>query len=296
VAIGRPVICAIDESEVSRHAVRAADWLARDLELGLVLAHVFDPLSIPARPRAEMLRLQMTDDDLEHAGRGAAGLLLEDSARAVTGVEAATELVEGQPAPELARLAAERRAALLVTGTAARGGLDRIRLGSVSSALAAAAPCPLVVVTRAAALQEPGPIVTGYDGSAHSLRAARHAAALSARLGRELVLLHVTGEGGVRPSKELAHDLYAAGMSGLGDDPGRSSLALTVRVAVEDGDPVQALVGVARELTAALLVVGTRGRSTLRSAFLGSVSAGVVRAAGRPVAVVPASAGETPGG
>ena len=181
-------------------------------------------------------------------------------------------------------------------GTAARGGLERLLVGSVSGALAAAAPCPLVAVPRGAALDEPGPVVVGYDGSADSLRAARHAAALAARLRRELVLLHVAGDGGVRPDEELARDLHAAGVGGLGDDPGRPALELSVRLAVEDGDPVQVLAAVGREEAAALLVTGTRGRNALSSALLGSVSVGLVSAAGRPVALVPASAGETPAG
>jgi nucleotide-binding universal stress UspA family protein len=108
------------------------------------------------------------------------------------------------------------------------------------------------------------------------------------------VLLHVTGDEGVRPDEKLARELYAAGVGGLGDKPG--SRDLKVRLAVEEGDPVQVLAAVAREHAAALLVTGTRGRNALRSALLGSVSVGLVSVAGRPVALVPASAGETPAG
>jgi nucleotide-binding universal stress UspA family protein len=65
-----------------------------------------------------------------------------------------------------------------------------------------------------------------------------------------------------------------------------SRLALKVRLAVEEGDPVQVLAGVARERGVAVLVTGTRGRNTLRSAPRGSVTVGLVRA-GRPVASCP---------
>jgi nucleotide-binding universal stress UspA family protein len=292
----RPVMCAIDEGVTSRQAVRVAAWLARTLDTRLVLAHAFDPMGIGAHPREEMLARGLTDDDLVHVGRRAAQLLLDEAADSVTDVEVATELPEGEVVAELLRLAAERWAALLVAGTAARGGLERMLVGSVSGALAASAPCPVVAVPRGAALDEPGPVVVGYDGSAHSLRAARHGAALSARLRRELVLLHVTGKEVVRPDEELARELYAAGVRGLGDEPGRPALDLDVRLAVEEGDPVQVLAAVGREEAAALLVTGTRGRHAVSSALLGSVSAGLVSAAGRPVALVPASAGESPAG
>jgi nucleotide-binding universal stress UspA family protein len=292
----RPVMCAIDDGEASADAVEVAAWLARALDTRLLIAHGFDPMGIPAHPREEMLARDLTDDDLVDAGRRAAELLLEGAAARVTGVEVATELVEGTVVVELLRRAAEQWAALLVAGTAARAGLERVLLGSVSGALAANAPCPLVVVPRAAALDEPGPVVVGYDGSPHSLRAVRHAAALAARLRRGLVLLHVTAGDGVTADEELARDLYAAGVRGLGDEPGRPALDLDVQIAVEDGDPVQVLAAVGREEAAALLVTGTRGRNALSSALLGSVSAGLVGAAGRPVALVPASAGESPSG
>jgi nucleotide-binding universal stress UspA family protein len=292
----RPVMCAIDEGEPSRHAVAAAAWLAGALDTSLVLAHAFDPMGIPARPRREMHARGLTDDDLVQAERRAAQLLLDAAAGDAGGVDVVTELIEGTVVEELLRLAAERWALALVAGTAARGGLDRVLIGSVAGALAAAAPCPLVAVPRGAVLDEPGPVVVGYDGSPHSLRAARHAAALAARLRRELVLLHVTTGDGVKADEELARALHAAGVQGLGDDPGRPPLDLDVRIAVEDGDPVQVLAAVGREEAAALLVTGTRGRNALSAALLGSVSVGLVAAAGRPVALVPATAGASPAG
>jgi nucleotide-binding universal stress UspA family protein len=296
VTSARPVISAVDSGDEAQHAVRAAAWLARALGIPLVLAHVFDPMAIPAYPRSDMLRRSISDADVEREARLAARRLLGGTAGSVTGVEVETALQDGRPAPGLRRLAAERRAALLVSGTAARSGIDRILIGSVASELAAHAPCPLVAVSRDAALEEPGPLVAGFDGSSHSLRAARHAAGLAARLRRDLVLVHATNGERVRPDEALARALYEAGAGALGDDPGRPGLALKVEVAVEEGDPVAVLAGAARERAAALLVTGTRGRNVLSSAVLGSVSAGLVRAAGRPVALVPANAGDAPAG
>jgi nucleotide-binding universal stress UspA family protein len=286
----RLLICAVEDTEVSRHAVRAATWLARGLDMPLVVAHAFDRMGIAIMPRDEMVTRNITDDDLESAARVHALRLLDRAARAAGDVNVARELVEGVPVPEILRLTAERRATLLVTGTTARGGLDRVLIGSVSSELAAAAPCPVVAVPPQARLEEPGPVVAGYDGSEHSLRAARHAAGLSARLGRELVLLHVTDGEGVRADEQLVRELHAAGMRGLGTDARRPALDLEVRLSVEDGDPAATLAAVAAEESAALLVTGTRGRNTVSSALLGSVSAGLVRAARRPVVLVPATA------
>src|SRR3712207_4401581 len=79
----RPVMCAIEEGEVSRHAVRVAAWLARGLGTELVLAHAFDPMGIGAPSRAEMLARGITDDHLEQVGRRAGRLLLDHAAESV---------------------------------------------------------------------------------------------------------------------------------------------------------------------------------------------------------------------
>ena len=153
----------------------------------------------------------------------------------------------------LQALAAERGAALLVSGTAARGGLEHVLQGSVSGRLAADAPCPVVTVPPGAVVGDSGPVLVGDDGSDHGRRAVRHAAALADQLTRELV-----------------------------------------RMQVEDGDPVAGLADAAREHRACLVVSGTRGRGPFRAELFGSVSTGLVQTAGRPIVLVPLSAGDPP--
>lgn len=290
-ASSHAVLCALEDTIVGSHALRASTWLARELGVSVVAIHVVDPMGILVPPSVELVAARIEDEDLARAARRAGRRLLDDAAGPPHEVALETELLEGRPVNELLRRAAELHAGLLVTGTSTRTALDRLLIGSVASDLAARAPCPVVTVTRGATLEERGPILAGYDGSAHSLRAARHAAALAARMRRELVLLHVAdGDERVHVDPNLAHELATAAMRGLIDRADRPAFNLTVSLAVEEGDAVEVLSQVARERSAALIVTGTRGRGALRAALLGSVSAQLVRAAGRPVAIVPASA------
>ena len=107
------------------------------------------------------------------------------------------------------------------------------------------------------------------------------------------MLVHVAKRGDevVRPDRELASELYAAA-AGASRSGAGGPLNLAVSVARESGDPADTLVRVARERAAALIFTGTRGRNALSSALLGSVSAGVVGVADRPVGLVPASVRE----
>lgn len=293
---GGPVICAYEDKPIARHALRAAAWLANALDTQLMVAHAFDPMGISVPPTREMVQRDVTTEELEAAGRQRARRQVEAAGDLVRGTNVQTELLEGSPAPSLLQFAAGRGARLLVTGTAARVGLERILIGSVTSELAAQSSCPVIAVPRAAALEEPGPVVAGYDGSEHGLRAARHAAALAAQLGRDLVLVHVTKSGDevVRPDRELADELYAAAKAAPRSGPG-GPLDLSVNVVRESGDPADTLVRVARERAAALIFTGTRGRNALSSALLGSVSAGVVGVTDRPVGLVAPNVRDLPG-
>jgi universal stress protein family protein len=88
-AVGsRPVMCAIDDGEASRQAVRVAGWLARALDTRLVLAHAFDPMGVAAHTRKRMLARGLTDDHLVRVERRAARLLLDAAAQNVTGPSA----------------------------------------------------------------------------------------------------------------------------------------------------------------------------------------------------------------
>jgi nucleotide-binding universal stress UspA family protein len=217
--------------------------------------YVVDHDELPALPRSSTT---MTDPHLRDALYEIQERIAEDEARGdIEGMltafpqsDVSGTVFSGSPPEVIRRRAAMSGAALLVSGTAARRGLDHLLHGSVSGALAAEAPCPVVVVPPDAALREPGPVVVGDDGSDHAQRAVRHAEALAARLDRDLVLLHV-----------------------------------------EDGDPVVGLARAGREQRACMTVTGTRGRGPLHGRLLGSVSTGLVRAAGRPVVLVSARAG-----
>ena len=249
-----PILCAFDASKPARLGARAAAWLAGELDVPLELVYVLDHGELPALPRSgPRLDPQVREELYEVQEQGAevwARQELDSAVSALPGGGASGTLLLGQPVDMLRQRVAERRASLLVSGTAALRGLEHVLLGSVTGELAAESPCPVVAGPPDAALGEPGPVLVGDDGSDHARRAVAHAEALAGRLGRELVNLHV-----------------------------------------EEGDPVEELARAAREQRACLAVTGTRRRGPLRAELLGSVSTGLVRAAGRPVVLVSQRAG-----
>ena len=81
--------------------------------------------------------------------------------------------VEGDEASEILRLASERGAELIVVGSAKERWLDTVVLGSVSSSVVHAAPCPVLVVHRAPEADREIRVLVGADGSEGSQHAVK---------------------------------------------------------------------------------------------------------------------------
>ena len=195
-----------------------------------------------------------------------------------------------------------RHASLLVVGARGIGGFERMLLGSVSTAVAEHASCPVVVVRphapRSEAARHAGQVVVGVDGSPASKRAIGFAFEEAARRNVGLVAVHALHPDPILQALAIVSvrsddvDVLNSGASSLIDDaisPWRAKYSdVKVTTFRMVGHPVIVLGYAAAG--SPLLVVGTRGRGGLKAAVLGSVSRGVLHHATGPVAVVPASA------
>jgi nucleotide-binding universal stress UspA family protein len=141
-------------------------------------------------------------------------------------------------------------------------------------------------------------IICGVDGSEQARHAASAALRLANRLGARLTLVHVTptrsmapvdrfpygvDPGAFRRSTELAFSEAEDAFDSLSSEVAAAGLEREVRL----GEPAAVLAEVAADYDAELIIVGSRGRGTWRSAVLGSVSSDVTRLAPCPVMIVP---------
>lgn len=146
------IVVGVDGSDCAR---RAAQWAAREADRralpSLTLLHAYGgaeaiPPPLHQQPRA-VQGAALLETAVAHLHDLHPTLALE------------TELSPLDPVARLAELS--RSGALIVTGTSGHGALAGLLLGSVSRALAATAPGPLVVVRGPRAGQDEGPVVLG---------------------------------------------------------------------------------------------------------------------------------------
>lgn len=135
------ILVGVDGSPQSMAACQLAVGLARCYEARLIALHVAVPIapgltvSAPEHIRAEEAARTRGEEVLDAARALAAGV-----------IQFAADLEFGDPAAVIDRRAQELEADLVVVGSRGLGRLDRLLLGSVSSALVQRAPCSVLVV------------------------------------------------------------------------------------------------------------------------------------------------------
>ena len=135
----KTIIVALDSSELSQRVIQSLDELQIQPSTKIILSHVIPD----AEPDMEMLvDRPHTSEDLLY--RNIEKQL--QSYQTDLPCDSQLEIVNGDAAVEIVRLAHIYKADLIVIGTRGFTGLKRILQGSVSSQVVADAPCSVLVV------------------------------------------------------------------------------------------------------------------------------------------------------
>jgi nucleotide-binding universal stress UspA family protein len=146
----------------------------------------------------------------------------------------------------------------------------------------------------------PGTVVLGFDGSECAGSALDSAIDIARRFGDELVIVFAV-EPPVRSVGEEFRE-HEKALEEVGERVAGAALkraqeaGVEAEVALVAERPVPAILDVARERGADMIVIGTHGESPLRGAILGSVPHKLLHLSDLPVLVVPIGAEVRDGG
>lgn len=282
----RTVVVGVDGSDSALRAVRwgAAEAGRRRVSLRLVMAFAAPPAGAPGH-RGGRHREILLD--------AARGRLVEAAAVAeqeAAGLDVEQQFVVGSPIAVLAEEAG--RAQVLVVGDRGLSRIEGLLAGSVAVALAARAPCPVVVV-RGVGNERPGtaPVVVGVDGSVTSDAAVAFAFEAASARHTGLVAVHswldMVFEPEIAAMLSDRDAMEAAERQLLSDRvagwPEKYPDVNVVQFVIRDS-PARGLLEQAAH--AQLVVVGSRGHSDFTGWVLGSVSNALLHRSPCPVAVV----------
>lgn len=290
----RHILCPIDFSDASRHALEHAVAVAKWYESRLTALHVIHRPFLPQPPIlfAEFPQSTgstgMERQELEQQLR----LWMRPATRA--GVKTDVVVDDGNVPGRILEHARSQGSSLIVMGTHGLSGFERFMLGSVTERILRKATCPVMTVPPAAVTGAKVPytkLLCPVDFSESSLAALRLAFSLAKESDASLTLLHVFDW---PPDEELLVARFDAGEFRRVIDAGaRERLETLVpedaRVwckpvtRVGYGKPYRQILEVADAERTDLIVIGVRGRSPVDLVLLGSTTNHVVRSALCPV-------------
>jgi nucleotide-binding universal stress UspA family protein len=231
--------------------------------------------------------------EMKKIGDAAAARVTEITGRAEGEYEFILD--DGSPDAVILSRAEEWLADLIIVGSHGQTGATEILLGSVTDSIVRHAHSPVLVVRKS---KQTGPIVAGTDFSDPSQPALKAAANEAERTGAPLIALHSLD----LVWSALSYPAMAFGGAPLDKSPeevAKLNIAATERLeaslkelntpgeaVVMTGAAGVAILELAAERNAGLIVVGTVGRTGLRRALLGSVAETVVKQAHCSVMVV----------
>jgi nucleotide-binding universal stress UspA family protein len=137
-------------------------------------------------------------------------------------------------------------------------------------------------------------IVWAADGSEHAEAAFPFVKELAKAGGAEVTIVHVVerveGSGGVGPPRRVDEDKIQADLHKRASELSSEGIEASVEIRGDVGTrPAHALVEIARQKDADLIVVGTRGLSVIAGLLLGSETQRLLHVAPCPVLAVPLS-------
>jgi nucleotide-binding universal stress UspA family protein len=145
----RRVLCAVDFSRCSLHALNYALSLAQEADAALTLLHVIEvPPEVPAEAREGVLGTPRTLREYvaaaERDRRERLETLVPQDARSYCRID--TVMATGKAYREILRVAAERQSDLVVIGIHGRSAADLLFFGSTAQHVLREAACPVLTL------------------------------------------------------------------------------------------------------------------------------------------------------
>ncbi|MBS1237926.1 MAG: hypothetical protein H6R37_1170 [Deltaproteobacteria bacterium] len=287
------ILCATDFSDFSNHAIPYGIALAREFKAKLYVSHVIDLSSAAIYGEAVFALEEQQSRMTSYAHKEMTRLMGQES------MDWEPLITVGNPANEIARLAADKQVDLAIAASHGRSGLKRLILGSVTERLMRTLPCPLWVVrspergfvTPANQDIQLKKILVGCDFSPDSSLALEYGLSLAQEFQADLHLAHVVEppryDDLVKPSearetfrqkvRQTVQDKLAAMV------PEEARTWCNPVTALLAGQPHEELIKYAVVNDIDLVVLGVRGHSLVETFFVGSTTDRVLRRAPCPV-------------
>jgi nucleotide-binding universal stress UspA family protein len=248
----RNILLPTDHSDDSRPVLPYAGQIARAFGAKLYLCHIQADVPLAAGLAAPRL--------YEAEGKDAAAHLAAfRTSSALRGLEPKLILASGNIHEEMRKLIADNHIDLVMVGTHGRTGLAKMVLGSVAEEICRVATCPVLTASPATKLAPEDAfknILFPTNLSEVSKKTLPYIRLLAGKYGSRVTVLHVVAQGGATTADrgQRADSIRRT----MARDFGPALLQFQPNFSVAFGNTAEAVLRVAREQEAGLIVLGIR--------------------------------------
>lgn len=292
------ILCPVDFSEASEHAIEHAIAVASWYKASITALHVYNPIfmPVPGLPppgsRASESELKRMHVETTRCFEGAIA----------SGIDVDVIVDVGPPAARILDRSETAHSDLIVMGTHGASGFEHLLLGSVTEKVLRKARRPVLTVPPHAQAISTLPfrrLLCAVDFSDSSLRGLELACSLAKESNAALTLLHVVEWPWHEPPPPVFDDLPSAQAAALAEfrryvqeraierlkslRPRVNEALCATEPRVVHGKPYVEILRVAAEARADLIVIGVHGRNAPDVMLFGSTTNQIVRRATCPV-------------
>jgi nucleotide-binding universal stress UspA family protein len=268
----RTILVPVDGSHSCLHAQMFAASLAKKFNSKVTVVHVvsheFMHPELKAQYKLPDSILHKIDDAYLESGkkivRNAEELFRE------AGIPVDARLVTHEdPAEFVLQLLKDEKYDLAVIGNRAETQSARHTLGSVTEKVARHAECPVLIVKEKLQLAK---ILTAVDGSKYADKALDYAVQLAKNYSADLALVHGEEDRLIRIGGPQVVDCVGTVGECILKDASTKVEGVTFNTMLEYGSPAEVIIKVAKKANVDIIIIGSRGLSSVRRYLLGSVS------------------------
>jgi len=262
------ILVPVDGSHSCLHAEELAAAIAKNFRSKVTVIHVVSHDLLLPRVKSSYrvpssVRSEITQWFLQ-AGKkiiwDAQALFKEE------GIEVNARVIEFEdPAETILRVAKDEECDLVVMGNRGETEAEVFSLGSVAEKVSRHVECSVFIVKQKTKLSR---ILVAIDGSESAEKALKHAVQLAEKYKAKIALLNVQESKlfGLKPNvvREVGEHVLS--------DAAAKVKGLKLKTQLEFGNPAETIIKVAEKGNYDLIVIGSRGLSSVKRFFLGSVS------------------------
>ncbi len=268
----KTILVPVDGSHSCLHAKMFASSLAKKFNSKVTVVHVvsheFMHPELKAQYQLPHSILHKIDDAYLETGKKI--LRTAEELFREAGIPVDAKLVTHEdPAEFVLELVKDEKYDLVVIGNRAEAQSERYSLGSVTEKVARHAECPVLIVKEKLEVDK---ILTAVDGSKHADKALEYAVQLARHYSADLALVHVEEDKLIRIGGPQVVDCLGTVGECILKDASTKVQGVKFSSMLEYGTPAEVIIKVAKKADVDIIVVGSRGLSSVRRYLLGSVS------------------------